>query len=248
MVRPVLMVALTLAAAAAVCGQGVGAAAREAAAREVLKADREERDAYLRRDAAATARLVADEFVLTIQGGEVGNKANLLTFVREEPPDPTLTVTTEETQVRVDGDTAVVVGRRVERRRSPDNDREGVAYARFTRTFVRRQGRWQLLADHIQAVPAERTAVRVDPKLYDDYVGRYSSEIFTFSVVREGDRLMVVPDDKRRPKGEVLPESESEFFVPGRNYRLIFVRGQKGQVAYALLLVNGVDIRARKVG
>ena len=166
----------------------------------------------------------------------------------EEPADPTLTITTEDTRVRVNGDTAVVVGRRVERRRRPDNNQEGVAYARYTRTYVKRQGRWQLLAEHIQAVPAERAAVRVDPSVYDDYVGKYSSEIFGFSVVREGDKLIVVPDEARRPKGEVLPESESEFFVPRRNYRILFMRGRKGQVTHALLIVNGVDIRAKKIG
>lgn len=239
---------LALAASADARGQGAAPGARDAAAQEVLKAEREQQEAYLRRDLAATQRMVADEFVLTIQGGEVGDKANLLTFIREEPADPTLALTTEDTRVRVDGDTAVVVGRRVERRRRPDNNQEGAAYARYTRTYVRRQGRWLLLAEHLQAVPGERAAVKVDPQIYDDYVGRYSSEIFGFSVVREGDKLVVVPDERRRPKAEVLPESESEFFVRGRNFRILFMRGRKGRVAYALLQVNGVDIRARKIG
>lgn len=224
------------------------AAAAEASKEEVLRAEREQRDAYLRRDAAATERMVADEFVLTIQGGQIGTKADLLAFVREEPRDPTLTLTAEDTRVSLSGDTAVVTGRRVERRRRPDNNQEGVAYARYTRTYVKRGGRWQLLAEHLQAIPGERVAVKVDPRVYDDYVGKYTSEIFDFSVVREGDRLIVVPDERGRPRGEVLPESESEFFVKGRNFRILFMRDRKGQVAYALLLVNGVDIRARKIG
>jgi ketosteroid isomerase-like protein len=243
-----LLIAALVAAAASQVALGQAGGAKAGAAQEVLKAEREQRDAYLRRDVAATERMVADEYVLTIQGGDVGNKANLLTFLKEEPADPTLTLTTEDTQVRVNGDTAVVVGRRVERRRRPDNNQEGVAYARYTRTYVKRQGRWQLLAEHLQAVPAERAAVKVDASVYDDYVGKYSSEIFGFSVVREGDKLVVVPDEARRPRGEVLPESESEFFVPRRNYRILFLRGRKGQVTHALLIVNGVDIRARKIG
>lgn len=243
-----ILAALLLALAAPHAARGQTAGAREAAAQEVLRAEREQRDAYLRRDVAATYRLVADEYVLTIQGGEVGNKAALLTFLKEEPADPTLTLDAEETQVRVDGDTAVVVGRRVERRKSPDSKREGVAYARYTRTYVRRQGRWQLLAEHLQAVPGERAAAKVDAGVYDDYVGRYAGEIFTFAVVREGDRLVVVPDDKRRPRAEVLPETESEFFVKGRDFRIAFMRGREGRVAYALLQINGVDVRARRVG
>ena len=249
MMKSILAAALLLAAAShAASGQVRDAKAADAVAREVLKAEAEQRDAYMRRDVAATERMVADEYVLTIQGGDVGNKATLITFLKEEPADPTLTLTTEDTQVRVNGDTAVVIGRRVERRRRPDNNQEGTAYARYTRTYVKRQGRWQLLAEHIQAIPSERAAVKVDPSVYDDYVGKYSSEIFGFSVVKEGDRLVVVPDEARRPRGEVLPESESEFFVPRRNYRILFMRGRKGQVTHALLIVNGVDIRAKKIG
>ncbi len=247
--KPFLMAALIVACASLLAqAQNKDAGDGDAVTREVLKAEQEQRDAYLRRDVAATERLVADQFVLTIQGGEIGNKANLITFLKEEPADPTLTLTTEDTQVRVSGDTAIVTGRRIERRKRPDSSQEGVAYARYIRTYVKRQGRWQLLAEHLQAIPGERTAVKIDTRVYDDYVGRYTSEIFGFSVVKEGDRLIVAPDEARRPKAEVLPESESEFFVKGRNFRILFMRDRKGQVAYALLQINGVDIRAKKIG
>jgi ketosteroid isomerase-like protein len=248
-VKSILLAALiTLTLSALTIGQEKVADAKDAAMQEVLKAEYDQRKAYLRRDVAAMERLVADEFILTIQGGEIGGKANLLAFLKEEPVDPTLTLTAEDTQVRINGDTAVVVGRRVEKRRRPDNNQEGVAYARYTRAYVKRQGRWQLLAEHLQAIPGERTAVKVDTQIYDDYVGRYGSEIFGFSVMREGDRLIVVPDEKSRPRAEVFPESESEFFVKGRNFRILFMRGRKGQVTYALLHINGVDMRAKRIG
>jgi len=248
--KSILMIALVaIAVSSFALGQGQNrrASPNSAVVQEVLKTERDQRDAYLRRDVAATDRLVADEFVLTIQGGEIGNKANLITFLKEEPVDPTLTLTAEDTQVRVNGDTAIVIGRRIERRKRPDNQ-EGIGYARYTRTYIKRQGGWQLLAEHLQAIPAERTAVKVDTQAYDDYVGRYSSEIFGFSVVKEGDKLIVVPDEKERPRAEVFPESESEFFVKGRNFQILFVRGRKGQVTYALLHINGVDIRAKRIG
>ena len=87
---------------------------------EVLKTEREQRDAYLKRDMKATERLVADEFLINIPGGR-GNKATLLTFLREEPADPTLTLTAEDVLVKVNGDTAIVVGKRVEKRQNPGN-------------------------------------------------------------------------------------------------------------------------------
>ena len=56
-------------------------AAQEAAAQEVLKTEREQREAYLQRDIAKTERLVADEFILTA-GRDIGNKKTLIGFLK----------------------------------------------------------------------------------------------------------------------------------------------------------------------
>ncbi len=213
---------------------------------QILNVEREQREALLKRDVKATERLIADEFVQTVPNG-IGSKATLLNFLRTEPPDPTLTLTAEDVQVRVNGDTAIVTGKRVERRRSPDNNQEGVAYARYTRTYIKRQAGWQLLSEHLQAIPAERTAVPVDPQIFPDFVGKYDSPIFTFTVKREGDRLLAIPDDKRRPPAELFAESETEYFVRGRDVQIVFVRDRKGQVTHALIRINGVGMRARRV-
>jgi ketosteroid isomerase-like protein len=217
------------------------------AEQEILKTESELRDAILKRDLKTAEKLVADTFVHVGADG-IGSKANLLNYLRTEAADPTLTLTMEDVQVRVTGETAVVVGKRVERRRSPDNNREGVAYARYTRTYIKRQGVWQLLSEHLQAIPAERSAVQVDPKIFDDYVGKYDSPIFTFSVTREGERLIAIPDDKRRATSELIPESENEFFIKGRDAQVTFMRDRKGQVTHVLLRMNGIPVRARRVG
>jgi uncharacterized protein DUF4440 len=222
------------------------------AVEEVLRTEREQRDAYLQRDIAKTERLVADEFILT-SGRDIGDKTTLLGYLKSAPLDPTLTLTTEDTRVKIDGDTAIVFGRRVERRRREDNNREGTAYARYVRTYIKRQGHWQLLAEHLETIPAERTAVKVDTKVYDDYVGEYESPIFDFAVIKEGERLMAVPKERYatrtsqgRPPGELLPESEAEFFLKGRDAQVIFMRNRKGEVTHAILWINGVDIRATR--
>lgn len=167
---------------------------------QILNVEREQREAYLRHDVKATERLIADEFVQTVWDG-TGGKATLLNFLRTEPADPTLTLTAEDVRVRINGDTAIVTGKRVERRRSPDNNQQGVAYARYTRTYIKhkRSSGWQLLSEHLQPIPAERTAIKVDADVFSDFIGKYDTPIFTFTVKREGDRLLVVPDDKRRP-------------------------------------------------
>ena len=219
---------------------------------EVLKTEREQREAYLQRDIAKTDRLVADDFVFT-SGREIGDKATLLSFMKSTQVDPTLTLTAEDTQVKVSGDTAIVIGRRVERRRRQDNNREGVAYARYARTYVKREGRWQLLAEHLDAIPAERTTARIDTKVYDDYVGEYESPIFDLAIVKDGERLLAVPKERYatrtsqgRPPGELFPESESEFFLKGRDAQVIFMRNRKGEVTHAILRINGADVRATR--
>src|SRR5262245_26986360 len=225
---------------------------QDAVVQEVLRTEREQREAFLQRDVAKTERLVADEFILTSHR-DVGDKSTLLSYLKSAPLDPTLTLTTEDTHVKVNGDTAIVIGRRIERRRREDNNREGIAYARFVRTYIKRQGRWQLLAEHLETIPAERTAVKIDTNVYDDYVGEYESQIFDLAVVKEGERLMAVPKERTetrtsqgRPPGELFPESESEFFLKGRDAQVIFVRNRKGEVTHAILRINGADIRATR--
>jgi enterochelin esterase family protein len=73
---------------------------QEAAAQEVLKAEREQREAYLQRDIAKIERLVADEFILT-NGRDIGNKKTLIGFMTSSEPDPTLTLTAEDTRVTI---------------------------------------------------------------------------------------------------------------------------------------------------
>lgn len=230
---------------------------------EVLRTEREQRDAYLKRDIKTTERLVADEFVMNTPSGR-GNKATLLNFLSEEP-DPTLTLTAEDVQVKVNGDTAIVVGKRVEKRQNPGNKAWGTAYARYTRTYIKRCAKssapseaidsrqtaalcqWQLLSEHLDTIPGERTAIKVDPAIYDDYVGKYDSAIMTFSVVREGDRLRAIPDDKRRPAMEIFPESESQFFLKGVNAQITFMRNRQGQVTHAVVRLNNADFQAKRV-
>jgi hypothetical protein len=246
----IVLLAVALSTSALAQTQTTQAVQSRAVEEEVLKVEREQRDALLKRDVKAMERLVADEFVLTIPSG-VGNKADLLAFLRE-PADPTLTLTSEDEQVRINGDTAIVIGKRIEKRRSPDNNQWGTAYARYTRTYIKRpagstNAQWQLLSEHLQTIPLEHTVVKVDPKIYDDYIGRYDSPIITFSVTKEGDRLIATPDDKRRPAAELFPESESEFFLKGHDAQVTFIRDRKGQVTHALVRLNGAPIRARRI-
>ncbi len=94
--------------------------------------------------------------------------------------------------------------------------------------------------------PALRTAVEVDPALYDAYVGRYQlAENLVFTVTRQGDRLFVQLTGQ--PRFEVFPESETKFFLRVVDAQITFGRADDGSVDHLVLHQNGVDQQAGRI-
>ena len=94
--------------------------------------------------------------------------------------------------------------------------------------------------------PALRTAIEVDPAIYDTYVGRYQlAEDVVFTVTREGDRLFVQLTGQ--PRFEVFPESETRFFLRVVDAQITFGRAEDGSVDHLVLHQGGVDQRAGRV-
>jgi len=84
-------------------------------------------------------------------------------------------------------------------------------------------------APRVGDAPAEREVAKVDPALYDAYVGEYELQPgFVLGVTREGDRLMTQATGQ--PKVEIFPSSETEFFLKVVDARITFVRGPGGKV------------------
>jgi Domain of unknown function (DUF3471) len=70
---------------------------------------------------------------------------------------------------------------------------------------------------------------KVDPKIFDAYVGRYDiGGARVFIVTREGDKL--VCQVQGSPQVELFPETETQFFWQNTRGRLIFVKDEKGEV------------------
>ena len=94
--------------------------------------------------------------------------------------------------------------------------------------------------------PAFRTAVEVDPAVYDDYVGRYQlAENVVFTVTRQGDRLFVQLTGQ--PRFEVFPESETTYFYRVVDAQISFGRGDDGSVDHLVLHQNDMDQRAERI-
>ena len=80
--------------------------------------------------------------------------------------------------------------------------------------------------------------MKVDPAIYDSYVGEYEiAPGFILFVSREGDKLFsralpipTPPSMTDQPKSEMFPESETTFFVKDADATFTFVKNDKGQV------------------
>src|SRR5438046_7692333 len=103
-----------------------------------------------------------------------------------ERPLPALSI--EDPKVRIYGNAAVMTGNLVETNR--DGRRELVL--RFTNTYVKQKEQWRMVAGQLTTLSRERAIAKVDPKIYDAYVGQYRNPRGRIlSVMREGDRLMI---------------------------------------------------------
>lgn len=93
--------------------------------------------------------------------------------------------------------------------------------------------------------PPERPVAKVDPAIFDAYVGEYELQPgFVLSVTREGGRLMTQATGQ--PKVEIFPSSETEFFLKVVDAQITFVRGPGGAVDQLVLHQGGRDIPARR--
>ena len=115
--------------------------------------DQERIQAQIGADAAALDRLYAEDFIGIGPSGTVRAKAQVIADftsgrLRYE------SITTDEVQWRVYGDTAVETGRST--MNGQDRGKTVPRENRFTRVWVKRQGRWQLVANHYSLLVAQQ--------------------------------------------------------------------------------------------
>ena len=147
-----LLVAASGQAAAADPAPGAGNAEAE-----VKKLEREWLDAYEKHDAAAMDRVVADDFTITFPNGGIQTKPQLMSMIKapRRPGQPRMKFRTEGVQSRAYGDTVILMGRVVAEFPQPDG-KTAREVSRYTDTYVRLGGRWQVVASHLSNVEAPR--------------------------------------------------------------------------------------------
>lgn len=126
--------------------------AQNNAEQEVRKLERAWLDAYEKNDAEAMSKIVADDFTITFPNGSIETKPQILDSLkpsRGSSPPPKFH--TEEVQACVYGDTVILIGRVITEWQQ--NGQPMKRENRYTDTYIKRNGRWQVVASHLSNVP-----------------------------------------------------------------------------------------------
>lgn len=144
--KKILHVLVLFIAATTLAGVQANGQAQSQAEQEVRKLEREWLDAYEKHDPVAMDRIVASDFMITYPEGGTQTKQGVMKLVasprKEGRPAPKFS--TEDTKARVYGDTVVLTGRIVTL--WPSGNKQ---LARYTDTYVKRNGAWQVVASHL---------------------------------------------------------------------------------------------------
>lgn len=97
-----------------------------------------------------------------------------------------------------------------------------------------------------QPVPKEREVAKVDPAIYDAYVGEYElAPGFVLTVTRDGGKLFTQATGQQQI--EIFPESETKFFLKVVDAQLTFVKDADGKVNQVILHQGGRNMPAKRI-
>ena len=126
-----------------------GAEAGDSSQEEIKQLEQERNQALLRGDTAALDRMTSDDYTFINQRGELRTKAEIVSGFKSG------TYKYEARQisdlrVRVYGNTAIVTGRAMQK--GVENTKDYSGENRFTRVYVKQEGRWVSVALQVTLV------------------------------------------------------------------------------------------------
>jgi len=149
--RTLVIAALVITAAPNALGQKQSARRdqRGGVEQAIRRLDDERIQAQIHADAAALDRIYADDFIGVGPSGTVRTKPQVISdFTSGDLKFQS--ITTDDVQVRVYGNTAVETGRST--MNGQDKGKAVPRDNRFTRVWVKQQGRWRLVANHYSSL------------------------------------------------------------------------------------------------
>jgi len=94
-------------------------------------------------------------------------------------------------------------------------------------------------------VKKEQIAIKVNPKIYDSYIGQYKVDLcFSITIFREKHQLFSKISDQYKRK--IYPKSETEFFFKEIDAQITFVKNKDNQVTHLVFQQKGDHI-AKKI-
>src|SRR5436305_11432447 len=145
--RQILAIAVVAFSAAAIASGQEQSAVRDpkSIAEHIRKLDKERIQAQIHGDVAALKRIYANDFIGVGPSGTVRTKPQVISdFTSGDLKFQS--ITTNDVQVRVYGDTAVETG--LSTMIGQDKGKTVPRDTRFTRVWVNQQGHWRLVANH----------------------------------------------------------------------------------------------------
>ncbi len=100
-------------------------------------------------------------------------------------------------------------------------------------------------AEQTAAILAKTTAVKVDPAVFDRYVGEYQlSPVFSITIERKDDRIFAQASGQ--PQFEIFPKSETRYFLKVVDAEIEFVMGPDGKADSLILFQAGLEQHAKR--
>jgi hypothetical protein len=203
--------------------------AHDAVQRELLATTQAMMDALASGKSEVWRDALADDAVIVDEFGRVQNKDEAVASVTGLPPGFSGQIRLFNPQLRLDGDTALLL---------VDNDERETVFGqelhvvyRMLATYVRRDGHWKLLGMQDVTVPTTPPALQVADLPLPDYPGvyRYAPDR-AWTVALDGDALSYTTRPGRPPV-RLLPLARDVFMDDGDEKNLyLFRRDASGRV------------------
>ena len=155
MKRTLAMAVLAVTATSMIQAQkpSAGKDQRSSVEQAIRQLDNERIQAQIHADATALDRIYADDFIGVGPSGTVRTKPQVISdFTSRDLKFQS--ITTDDVQVRVYGNTAVETGRST--MIGQDKGKTVPRDTRFTRVWVKQQARWRLVANHYSSRPTRQ--------------------------------------------------------------------------------------------
>jgi ketosteroid isomerase-like protein len=213
----------------------------------VINAHEARTEASNKRDQVAYSRYVADDCIFSTDDGAVITKAQVMAHVGKLPTEYDHSMNPHDYVVHVYGDTAVLNVRYTTHEQFTDSDI--ISEMRMTETYIKRDGRWLLIARQWAKIPTNfRKSVAVDTSIYKDYVGQYEwrplDDVETISL--KGGRLWTQSGNDAAE--EFLPLGADTFFLKSDLATNTFIRDAQGHVTgYTYQNADGQEIHIQKI-